>query len=133
MKVVFTNGCFDMFHEGHRYLLHEARKFGDYLIVAVDSDSRVKELKGDNRPVNRLADRISDINHSGLADAVIPFDGDVESLVSAINPDVIVKGDDYLSKHIAGALKVMSRGGSVVIVPRLEGLSTSLLIKEKTR
>lgn len=125
MKIVLANGCFDGLHEGHRYLLEQAAAQGDYLIVAVNNDKSVTDLKGYGRPLYPLAERIAMIESLTQADAVIPFDGNPEALVAAIRCHVLVKGDDYREQDVRGGFLMRQWGGRVHIVKRLAGISTT--------
>jgi D-beta-D-heptose 7-phosphate kinase / D-beta-D-heptose 1-phosphate adenosyltransferase len=128
-SIVFTNGCFDVLHIGHVALLEQARREGDRLIVAINSDSSVRTLKGLARPVVGEAERARIMAALGAVDAVIVF-ADVTPLplVEALRPDVIVKGGDYSEASVVGSSEVRSWGGRVKIVPTVEGFSTSKLI-----
>lgn len=131
LKVAITNGCFDLFHDGHRHLLKQARKGHDWLIVAVNTDDSVRELKGQDRPVQKLALRMQQVAQHPDVDAVIPFSGNVHELVSSIRPYAIVKGSDHDPQTLHGADLVRSWGGRVVIVERIPGLSTTEQIRRK--
>lgn len=133
MKLVFTNGCYDMLHQGHLRLLKRAKQAGDWLIVAVNDDASVRALKGDGRPVQGLRIRMEGVARLMCVDSVIPFDGNVEALVATIQPDVIVKGSDYDPWQMAGADQVRARGGKVLIVERLPGFSTTQQIPERVQ
>lgn len=125
-RVVMTNGCFDVLHAGHVRYLKAARALGDRLIVAVNDDDSVRELKGSLRPVNSLADRMEVL--AGLTDVdwVVPFSESTPAiLISAVLPDVLVKGGDYEPQQIAGAQAVMAAGGEVRIVEFHRGYSTT--------
>ena len=129
--VVFTNGCFDILHEGHIYSLTEAAKLGDNLVIGVNADSSVKSLKGENRPVNGESSRALLLASLAIVDAVIIFSEPTPlELINAIKPDVLVKGGDYKIDEIAGAREVLSWGGQVIINPILPGISTTLLISK---
>lgn len=128
-RVVFTNGCFDILHAGHVSYLKKARAMGNKLIVGINSDDSVRRLKGDDRPVNSLEDRMSVLSELECVNEVIPFDEDTpEELIKRVHPDVLVKGDDYTIDKIAGADFVMSYGGEVKTIPLLEGRSTTKII-----
>ncbi len=102
-KIIFTNGCFDLIHTGHLQLLHFAKKCGDYLIVAINSDNSVKRLKGESRPIHTDVERIDFLKYLKIADALIVFDEDTpEKLLSILQPDVIIKGGDYQPQDILG-------------------------------
>lgn len=128
--VAFTNGCFDILHEGHIYSLSQAAAEADYLVVGVNSDASVKRLKGPARPVNNEQSRSLLLASLVMTDAVVVFDEDTPlNLITAIMPDVIVKGGDYTVEQIVGAKEVMANGGRVVINPIVEGFSTTGLIE----
>lgn len=130
-KIVFTNGVFDILHEGHITSLSEAAACGDVLIVGVNTDASVKRLKGENRPVNNEDSRALLLASLVIVDAVILFDEDTPlNLITRILPDVLVKGGDYTLEQIVGAKEVMANGGEVKIVPILEGFSTTALIQK---
>ena len=129
-KVVFTNGCFDILHEGHIKLLTECKRLGD-VIVGLNSDFSVRKLKGDDRPVNNQEKRKEALKATGLVDVVIIFyDETPFDLILAIQPDYLVKGGDYKEDDIIGSDFVKSYGGHVVIVPLVEGFSTTKIIKK---
>lgn len=129
-RVVFTNGCFDILHAGHISYLRKARKLGDILVVGINSDDSVKRIKGNNRPVNPLNDRMEMLAAFDFVDYVIPFEEDTpRKLIETIAPDILVKGGDYKMEEIVGADIVKSYGGAVEILPFVEGHSTSEIIK----
>ena len=129
--VVFTNGVFDLLHEGHIASLSQAAAEGDYLVVAVNGDQSVKRLKGDSRPLNNENSRALVLASLLMTDAVIIFHEDTPlELIKALLPDVLVKGGDYTVEQIAGAKEVMANGGMVVINPILEGFSTTGTIQK---
>jgi 3-deoxy-manno-octulosonate cytidylyltransferase (CMP-KDO synthetase) len=134
-KIVFTNGCFDILHAGHIALLEQARSFGDLLIVGINSDASVKRLKGDDRPVNQQAARARVLAALACVDAVCIFEDDMPiPLLEDVRPDVHVKGGDYVADELPEATTVKKHGGGVVIVPFVEGFSTtSTLEKLETR
>jgi D-beta-D-heptose 7-phosphate kinase/D-beta-D-heptose 1-phosphate adenosyltransferase len=124
-KVVFTNGCFDVLHKGHRKLLQEARSFGDVLIVGLNSDSSVRRLKGEERPLNDEAIRVAALSSLEAIDFVTIFEEDTPyGLLQELIPDVLVKGGDYELKNVIGRDLV----GEVRIVGLVEGISTSRMI-----
>jgi D-beta-D-heptose 7-phosphate kinase/D-beta-D-heptose 1-phosphate adenosyltransferase len=132
-RIVFTNGCFDLLHVGHLTVLEEARRFGDRLIVAINSDASVRALKGPSRPIVSEAERGRVLAALAAVDAVVVFDDPTPlELVLATRPDVIVKGGDYDVTTVVGAQEVLSWGGQVKLVPVVEGRSTSRLI-DKSR
>jgi D-beta-D-heptose 7-phosphate kinase/D-beta-D-heptose 1-phosphate adenosyltransferase len=129
--IAFTNGCFDILHAGHIASLTEAARQGDYLVVAVNADSSIKGLKGDNRPVNDENARALVVAALAMVDAVIIFSEPTpRDLIVAIQPDVLVKGGDYKVEEIAGAQEVISWGGKVVLNPIVEGYSTTSIINK---
>ncbi len=130
-KIVFTNGVFDILHEGHIASLSEAALYGHILIVGINSDASVKRLKGESRPVNNEGSRTLLMASLVMVDAVILFEEDTPlNLITAILPDVLVKGGDYTIEQIVGATEVMANGGEVKIVPILEGFSTTGIIEK---
>ncbi|MGN6367302.1 MAG: D-glycero-beta-D-manno-heptose 1-phosphate adenylyltransferase [Phycisphaerae bacterium] len=129
-KVVFTNGVFDILHAGHVQYLEFSRKQGDLLIVGVNSDESVKRLKGSTRPVNTLADRMAVLAGLQAVDYVVSFGEDTPAeLIAQVQPDVLVKGEDYSGKEVVGREVVEGRGGKVVLAPFLAGRSTTNTIK----
>jgi len=128
--IVFTNGVFDILHEGHIASLSEAASFGHILIVGLNADASVKRLKGDNRPVNKEQARALLLASLLPTDAIVIFDTDTPlELIISIMPDVLVKGGDYTLEQIVGAKEVMANGGEVKIVPLIEGVSTTAIIE----
>lgn len=128
-RVVMTNGCFDVLHPGHIRYLRQARALGDRLIVAVNDDASVRRLKGADRPVNALADRMALLAALDGVDWVVPFGEDTpERLIGAVVPDVLVKGGDYTVQQIAGAGCVQAAGGEVCVLPFVAGYSTTSLL-----
>lgn len=127
--IVFTNGCFDILHEGHVNLLEEAKGLGDKLVVGVNDDASVKRLKGDSRPINSLASRIKVLEALSSVDFAISFSEETPiSLIKEICPDILVKGGDYLNQEIVGSDFVTERGGKVHILDFLDGFSSSHII-----
>lgn len=130
-KIVFTNGVFDILHEGHIASLGEAATYGHILIVGLNADASVKRLKGESRPVNNEGSRTLIMASLVMVDAVILFEEDTPlNLITAILPDVLVKGGDYTIDEIVGAKQVLANGGEVKIVPILEGFSTTGIIEK---
>ena len=128
--LVMTNGCFDILHAGHVQYLQQAKQLGDYLLVAVNDDASVSRLKGNDRPVNKLEDRMLVLDALEAVDWVIPFADDTpENLINKILPEILVKGGDYRVNEIAGADAVMKNKGEVKILPSLEGCSTSRILE----
>ena len=129
LKVVFTNGCFDILHRGHVEYLSKASDMGDVLVVGLNTDASVKRLKGESRPINDEQARALVLASLGFVDAVVLFDEDTPyELIKAIRPDVLVKGADYKPEEIVGYDIVTSYGGTVATVPLVEGYSTTRLI-----
>ena len=130
-KIAFSNGCFDILHEGHIFSLSQAAKEGDVLVVGINADASTKRLKGPSRPVNTEHSRALLIASLVMTDAVVIFEEDTPfELISAIMPDTIVKGGDYTVEQVVGAKEVIANGGEVKIVPILEGFSTTGIIEK---
>ncbi|MDA9104946.1 D-glycero-beta-D-manno-heptose 1-phosphate adenylyltransferase [Candidatus Pelagibacter sp.] len=129
MKIVMTNGCFDIVHAGHIHLLENAKKLGDFMIVAINSDKSVKELKGKKRPVNKLSARIEMLQALSCVDLVVVFN-ELTPLktIKMISPDVLVKGGDYKIKDIVGADLVITKKGKVRIIKTKKGYSTTKIL-----
>jgi rfaE bifunctional protein nucleotidyltransferase chain/domain len=128
--VVFTNGCFDLLHRGHVHLLREAKAAGDILIVGVNSDRSVQSIKGPARPILPETDRIELIAAMEMVDYVVQFDeADPYNVISALKPQVLAKGGDWRAGKIIGADVVEHEGGQVVVIPYLEGFSTTKIIE----
>jgi D-beta-D-heptose 7-phosphate kinase/D-beta-D-heptose 1-phosphate adenosyltransferase len=129
-RVVFTNGCFDLLHLGHVRYLEEARSLGDGLIVGVNTDASVKRLgKDPARPVNPEADRAALVAALACVDRVVLFDEDTPlELITALQPDILVKGGDYRLEEIVGREVVQARGGEVKVIPLVPGYSTTALL-----
>jgi len=129
-RIVFTNGCFDILHRGHVALLNRAKALGDVLVVGVNGDASVRRLKGANRPINALDDRIKVLTALSYVDHVAAFDGDSPTeLIRLIRPDVYVKGGDYTRATLPEAPLVEELGGAVCFLPYLSDRSTSGLIE----
>lgn len=130
-KIVMTNGCFDILHPGHVSYLENARKLGDRLIVAVNTDASVKRLKGESRPINDLESRMAVLAGLASVDWVVAFDEDTpQRLISEILPDLLVKGGDYKVEEIAGHKEVLANGGEVKVLNFENGCSTTNVIKK---
>ncbi len=128
-RVVFTNGCFDLLHPGHVRYLQQARAIGDVLIVALNSDRAVRELKGASRPILNQDERAEVIAALGCVDYVIVFDDiSPRATISALLPDVLVKGGDWSVDQIIGREEVEAAGGQVLNLPLVEGVSTTDVI-----
>jgi D-beta-D-heptose 7-phosphate kinase/D-beta-D-heptose 1-phosphate adenosyltransferase len=127
--ISFTNGVFDILHQGHIFSLSQAAKEADILIIGLNSDASVKRLKGPDRPINNQEARAIVLASLVMVDAVVLFEQDTPLLlIKSILPDVLVKGGDYTIKEIAGAEEVIANGGHVIINPILEGFSTTSII-----
>lgn len=127
--ISFSNGCFDILHEGHIFSLSQAAKEADVLVIGVNSDSSTKRLKGPERPINNEHSRSLLLAALLIVDAVIVFEEDTPlELIKTVQPDVLVKGGDYTLEQIVGAKEVMANGGRVVINPIVEGFSTTGII-----
>lgn len=128
-ELVFTNGCFDILHRGHLTYLYEAKSLGDFLIVAINSDSSVKKLKGANRPINEENDRALALSALSFVDAVVIFEDDTPlEVIEEVIPDILVKGDDYSLDEIIGKNLVEENGGIVKTIDFVKGYSTSEIV-----
>jgi len=138
-KVVFTNGCFDILHEGHVTYLAQSSDEGDHLVVGLNTDASVKRQgKGDDRPVNSELSRAMILAALGFVDLIVLFDADTPlELIQTLRPDVLVKGADYdpaetaetSKKYIVGSKEVIAAGGVVKAIPLVEGFSTTAILK----
>ena len=128
MKRVWVNGTFDIVHLGHIQMLKKAAELGDFLIVGVDSDRRVSELKGEERPINKLVSRITLLEAIKYVDRVVSFDSDeqLETLIKTMRPAVMVIGEEYKDKRIIGSQYV----GEIVYFPKMEGFSSTNIINK---
>jgi D-beta-D-heptose 7-phosphate kinase/D-beta-D-heptose 1-phosphate adenosyltransferase len=133
-RIVFTNGCFDILHAGHVTYLERARQEGQRLVVGLNSDRSVRGLKGESRPIIPEADRARLLAALASVDAVVLFEEDTPlNLITALRPDVLVKGGDYPEDRMVGAREVRGWGGKVVAVPFIDGRSTSSIVKKISR
>lgn len=133
-KVVFTNGCFDLLHPGHTRYLAEARKLGDRLVVAINSDRSVRTLKGRGRPIFPETERAEILSALAAVDCVTVFDQlTPREVIARMLPDVLVKGADWGANEIVGREEVEAAGGMVFSIPLTEGFSTSALIEAALR
>ena len=127
--LVFTNGCFDILHRGHIYYLSRARALGDLLVVGLNSDGSVSRLKGPGRPVNDQNARAEVLGGLAFVDYIILFSEETPlQLITALRPDILVKGGDYQKEDIVGYTEVKALGGRVETIPLLEGYSTSSIL-----
>lgn len=130
-KIVFTNGCFDLLHLGHIDYLAKAASEGTLLIIGLNSDTSVKRIKGDTRPVTDEKSRAMSLAAFGFVGAVVIFEEDTpKDLIKLVQPDVLVKGKDYDEKDIVGADVVRKKGGEVITVDLVEGYSTTGIIEK---
>ena len=128
-NIVFTNGCFDILHAGHVRYLNAAKELGDYLIVGLNSDQSVRNLKGPSRPINIEDDRAEVLSALSAVDYVVVFDdATAEGLVREIDPAIYVKGGDYNVKDLPEARIVAQYGGKTVLIPEVPGRSSSKII-----
>ena len=133
-RIVFTNGCFDILHFGHIHLLTKASELGDVLMVGLNTDASVKRIKGSSRPVNGENERAALLASLEMVDCVVLFEEDTpEELINQITPDFLVKGGDWQPEDVVGAGHVTSNGGQVVIIPFVEGYSTTGIIARSKR
>ncbi|MFI5162428.1 MAG: D-glycero-beta-D-manno-heptose 1-phosphate adenylyltransferase [Sphingobacteriales bacterium] len=130
-KVVFTNGVFDLLHIGHITYMAKASELGDKLIIGLNSDSSVKRIKGDDRPVNDQGSRAALLAALFFVDAIVLFEEDTPlKLISTILPDILVKGADYAVQNIVGAKEVIANGGEVKTIDFIEGYSSTSIIQK---
>jgi rfaE bifunctional protein nucleotidyltransferase chain/domain len=130
-KIVFTNGCFDILHRGHIEYLINAKELGDILIIGLNSDNSVKKLKGDNRPINDQMSRALILASLMFVDAVVIFDEETPlNLIKMVNPDILVKGSDYISEDIVGYDFVKENDGEILTIDLVQGFSTTDIIKK---
>jgi len=130
-KIVFTNGCFDILHRGHIYYLSKAAELGDLFVVGLNSDASVTKLKGAGRPVNNQEARAEVLGALAFVDYIIVFEEETPlDLITALQPDLLVKGGDYSAEDIVGYEEVTSRGGRVVTIPLLKGYSSTSIIQK---
>jgi D-beta-D-heptose 7-phosphate kinase / D-beta-D-heptose 1-phosphate adenosyltransferase len=131
LRIVFTNGCFDILHRGHITYLNKAKEYGDILVVGLNSDNSVKRLKGPDRPINSVEDRGQILSALSCVDHIIPFDEDTPvELIKVIEPDIFVKGGDYTRETLPEAPLVEKLGGQVVILPFVSDRSTTGIIEK---
>ena len=130
-RIIFTNGCFDILHPGHIRYLKEAKKFGDILIVALNSDKSVRRLKGKNRPVFSENDRVEILSSLEFVDYIIIFNElSPKKLILSLKPDIQVKGGDYKEEEVLEKETMEKIGGRVIIVPYYKGYSTTEIINK---
>ena len=132
-KIVFTNGCFDLLHRGHVYLLSRAREMGNMLVVGLNSDASVTKLKGPGRPIIDEQSRAVVLGALAFVDYIIIFQEDTPiQLIKDLQPDILIKGADYKLDEIVGYPEVYSWGGKIETIPFMEGHSTSSIIRKST-
>jgi rfaE bifunctional protein nucleotidyltransferase chain/domain len=130
-KVVFTNGVFDLLHIGHITYLSKAAELGDKLIIGLNSDASVRRIKGESRPVNEQNSRAALLASFFFVDAVVVFEEDTPlDLITALMPDVLIKGADYSIENIIGAKEIIANGGEVKTITFVEGYSSTSIIKK---
>jgi len=129
-RIVFTNGCYDLLHPGHIHLLNQSRMLGDRLVVGLNTDASVRRLKGDSRPILTERDRAAILGALSSVDMVVLFDEDTPlQLIAALQPDILVKGNDYRLDQVVGRNVVEAYGGQVCLVPLLQGYSTTGIVE----
>ncbi|MFA6617467.1 MAG: adenylyltransferase/cytidyltransferase family protein [Candidatus Neomarinimicrobiota bacterium] len=132
--LVFTNGCFDILHPGHKALLEFAKKEKGFLLIGLNSDDSVGRLKGVGRPINSAEIRAKNLLETGLPDAVVEFTEDSpREIIEYLEPDILIKGGDYTVNTIVGAPEVLAKNGKVLIFPILQGHSTTAIIEAKEK
>ncbi len=130
-RIVFTNGCFDIIHTGHTRYLNQAKAYGDILVVGLNSDSSVRAIKGEKRPINGQDERAETLAALACVDFVTIFDEpDPHRLIARLQPDVLIKGGDWPVEKIIGRDVVEARGGRVISVPYIAGNSTTGIIEK---
>ena len=134
-KVIgFTNGCFDLLHEGHLHLIREAKKRCDFLIIGLNSDESVKMLKGESRPIENQEQRAKNLSKMEEVDAIAIFNTETpENIIKDLNPDILIKGGDYNKTDIVGSKFVIENGGSVEVIDLLPGFSTTKIINKRMK
>ena len=133
-KIVFTNGCFDILHAGHVDYLSKARRLGDVLVIGLNSDSSVKRIKGEDRPINKESDRAKVLASLYFVDYITSFDeATPENLIKKVRPDILVKGGDWKIADIVGSSFVKSYGGKIRRIPFVKGHSTTSIIEKSAR
>lgn len=135
LRIGFVNGCFDMLHEGHLHLLQSAQRYCDVLFVGINDDASVRHLKGSGRPRNTLRQRILALEVTKLCDVILPFSSEEHllELITVVRPHLLIKGSDYAQGTITGVEFVKQAGGRLLLVPRLEGYSTTQLIGKDSK
>ncbi|HJM16223.1 MAG TPA: D-glycero-beta-D-manno-heptose 1-phosphate adenylyltransferase, partial [Flavobacteriales bacterium] len=130
-KIVFTNGCFDLLHRGHVEVLANTADLGDRLIIGLNSDSSIKDLKGENRPIIDETSRAILLASLQFVDAIVFFTEETpHKLIETLVPDVLAKGGDYKIKEISGNEVVLENGGEVILVPFIDGFSSTNIVEK---
>ena len=130
----FTNGCFDLLHDGHLHLIREAKKRCDFLIIGLNSDESVKILEGESRPIENQEQRVKNLSKMEEVDAVAIFNTETpENIIKYLNPDILLKGGDYNKTDIVGSKFIIENGGSVEVIDLLPGYSTTKIINERMK
>ena len=133
-KVVMTNGCFDILHAGHTYILEESKKLGDILIVALNSDLSIKKIKSKDRPIVSELDRAYVLSCLSSVDHIILFDNESpEEIICEILPEILIKGSDYKGKKVAGEDCLAKNGKKVVLIDLIEGKSSTSIIDKVSK
>ena len=133
-KLVFTNGCFDILHPGHDALLAFAHRQGGMCVLGLNTDLSVKKLKGPGRPVNSERNRAKNLLKTGYVDAVVLYNEETpQKITDVLEPDILIKGDDYSIETIIGAPEVTARGGKVLVFKRVPGYSTTEILRNETK
>ena len=133
-KIIMTNGCFDILHAGHTYILEESKKLGDILIVALNSDLSVKKIKSKNRPIVSELDRAYVLSCLSSVDYIILFDNESpEEIICEILPDILIKGSDYRGKKVAGEDCLTRNGKKVVLIDLIKGKSSTSIIDKVSK
>ena len=133
-KIVMTNGCFDILHAGHTYILEESKKLGDILIVALNSDLSVKKIKSKDRPIVSELDRAYVLSCLSSVDHIILFDNESpEEIICEILPEILIKGSDYKGKKVAGEDCLIKNGKKVVLIDLIEGKSSTSIIDKVSK
>ena len=133
-KIIMTNGCFDILHAGHTYILEESKKLGDILIIALNSDLSVKKIKSKDRPIVSELDRAYVLSCLSSVDHIILFDNESpEEIICEILPEILIKGSDYQGKKVAGEDCLIKNGKKVVLIDLIEGKSSTSIINKVSK
>ena len=130
-KIVFTNGCFDIFHYGHLHILYQSKLLGDKLIVGLNDDASIKSIKGFKRPIHNQKQRSAILSAISFVDLIVLFSEKTPiKLIKTINPNVITKGSDYKVSEVVGGREMINWGGKVTLIPLVKGLSSTHILKK---